>query len=251
MTTEGIDISSSNPPVDGAAIYKSGRRFAWVRVAAGTVKDSHFAEHLRELQGSGLLVGAYLFDQPDADEHEVIGRTMDALGGIELDMPLAVDVEIMGHLAPAKFADRLALLEAEAIDAHGRSPLMYTGPGFWSMLGVEGKRPAFAALDLWVAHYGVSKPSIPAPWSAWKFWQHHANTIWWLNGTTGFGSWRMPKGARVIAQPGVCPGVLGEVDLDTFNGTEDELRAWASPSAASPAASPMPRDTEPPERAAA
>ena len=56
--------------------------------------------------------------------------------------------------------------------ANGLAPnhrvLVYTNPGF-------ADTGACAGLDLWylwVAHYGVSSPAVPKPWSHWTFWQY-------------------------------------------------------------------------------
>jgi lysozyme len=49
---------------------------------------------------------------------------------------------------------------------------------------------------LWVAHYGAAQPAI-GTWPKWTFWQHTAS--------------------------GQIPGITGAVDLDWFNGTEDDL----------------------------
>src|SRR5581483_6292680 len=57
----------------------------------------------------------------------------------------------------------------------------------------------FGSYPLWVANYGASSPKIPAGWTTWNFWQH--------------------------SQSGTIAGVTGNVDLNNFNGTQDDLNA--------------------------
>jgi GH25 family lysozyme M1 (1,4-beta-N-acetylmuramidase) len=66
--------------------------------------------------------------------------------------------------------------------------LVYTNPSF----AETGACAGMNSWALWIAHYGVSKPSVPKPWSNWTFWQ-----------------------------TGDSP-----VDMDRFNGTEAELLSW-------------------------
>jgi hypothetical protein len=58
-----------------------------------------------------------------------------------------------------------------------------------------------ASYPLWVANYGVSCPSLPSVWSGWRFWQY--------------------------AETGRVAGVSGDSDVNVWNGTLDELRAFA------------------------
>jgi hypothetical protein len=62
----------------------------------------------------------------------------------------------------------------------------------------------FAGVPLWIANYTTRPtPTVPAPWSRWTFWQSSA--------------------------AGRVPGVVGDVDVDTFNGPAAALRALAHP----------------------
>jgi lysozyme len=55
----------------------------------------------------------------------------------------------------------------------GYRPTVYGSPSYLSRFTTQGDQVAafFARCPLWVADYGVSRPSIPAPWSAWQAWQ--------------------------------------------------------------------------------
>jgi len=59
------------------------------------------------------------------------------------------------------------------------------------MVAAAGNCAGLEHWYLWIAHYGVSHPTVPKPWGRWTFWQK-----------------------------GESP-----VDQDVFNGTEAELLA--------------------------
>jgi hypothetical protein len=55
-------------------------------------------------------------------------------------------------------------------DRTGKTPLLYTSPGFWYEFGADNS--AFVEFPLWIANYYVSSPTIPKPWKSWHFWQY-------------------------------------------------------------------------------
>src|SRR5205823_168682 len=75
----------------------------------------------------------------------------------------------------------------------------YTSASFMSGIGNPS---GFAEYPLFVAHWGVSCPNIPAPWSDWAFWQ--------------------------FTDSATVPGVPdpGATDADEFNGDASMFLAW-------------------------
>jgi lysozyme len=66
----------------------------------------------------------------------------------------------------------------------------------------------FSRYPLWVANYGVSCPKMPDGWDQWRFWQS--------------------------SESGTVSGIDGATDLDTFQGTMDDLVDFVKSSAAPP-----------------
>lgn len=82
-------------------------------------------------------------------------------------------------------------------------PLIYTSPGYWADYGSSS--PQWNRFGLAIAHYYVTAPLIPLPWTHYDFWQHS------------------DKG------DGLAHGVESkQIDLDWFNGGLEELREYAS-----------------------
>jgi lysozyme len=51
--------------------------------------------------------------------------------------------------------------------APGHRVLVYTSPSF----AETGACAGLGSWFLWIANYGVSRPSVPLPWRIWSFWQ--------------------------------------------------------------------------------
>ena len=79
----------------------------------------------------------------------------------------------------------------------GVRPMVYTSPSFWrTYLGDTSTFANQGYSVLWIAHWGVPKPSIPGSnWGgrSWTFWQYDIAPV---------------------------PGISGNVDLDYFNGQD-------------------------------
>ena len=82
--------------------------------------------------------------------------------------------------------------------------MIYTRAEFWK--SDLGDPEEFGnKYSLWVAHYGVNRPSLPKGWSKWDFWKY--------------------------SDHGLLVGIDGNVDLDRFNGVFDDLHRFISRSA--------------------
>jgi GH25 family lysozyme M1 (1,4-beta-N-acetylmuramidase) len=65
---------------------------------------------------------------------------------------------------------------------------VYTYPAF----AEQGNCARLGRWPLWIAHWGVARPVVPAPWKTWRLWQYAS----------------------------------GQPDLDVFNGTADQARRF-------------------------
>lgn len=101
-------------------------------------------------------------------------------------LPPVLDVEIPSAVGLVQAAIDLVL-------EWGVVPIVYTDPNCGKL--IQGPGPS----RLWIAEYGVHVPHIPSAWTEWLFWQ-----------------W---------SDHGRVPGIEGDVDLDWFNGTEEQLQA--------------------------
>ena len=196
-TTPGIDVSYYQEAIDWPRVRRAGIRFAFIRLSDGAqLRDTRFATNWAEARRAGVVRGAYQFFRPDQSalaQADLMIATLQ--NGDPGDLPPVIDIEVDGGLHPTVVAARAQQWIERVRDKLGVEPIVYTGSDLWRSGGAEplGTQP------LWVAHYTQNCPTLPPPWTRWRFWQH--------------------------TDRGAVPGIAGPVDLDLFAGTLGELHA--------------------------
>ena len=195
----GIDVSHWQGTIDWEAVAADGVEFAFVKATeGGDYTDPRFAENWAGARRAGVVRGAYHFFRPQTDATAQAAHFLRTVQLAPGDLPPVLDVEVTDGRSAAAIADGVRTWLQEVERATGRRPIIYTRASFWTGQMDGG----FGAYPLWVAHYGVSAPNIPAGWSGWTFWQH--------------------------SDAGRVDGISGAVDLDWFNGGRAELDAFLS-----------------------
>jgi lysozyme len=200
-TTSGVDVSYYNGSIDWARAKAAGTEFAFIRVSDGTgFVDPKFAAYWASAKAAGVVRGAYQFFRPAQDPIAQADLFVDTMGPLDDgDLAPVIDVEATGGLSAATVAARVTTWVNRVAARTGRTPIVYTGMYFWrDQLGASA---AQASSALWVAQYTSKCPTLPAPWTRWTFWQY--------------------------SESGTVAGISGAVDLDRFNGSLDDLRAFA------------------------
>jgi lysozyme len=144
---------------------------------------------------------AYQFFRASVDPTAQANLLLDAIGTLESgDLAPMADIEVLDGESGATLVANLATWMSVVKAKTGRTPMIYSAPGFWNALPNTGQ---FANDTLVVANWQVSCPDTPTPWTGWTFWQYADN--------------------------GTVPGISGAVDLDEYNGTLAELQALGGP----------------------
>lgn len=197
-TVEGIDVSEHQGVVDWAAVRAAGKRFAFARVMHAPKLDPTFARNWAAMREAGLYRGAYVYFVPSADVEMQADALIAAVGRLGPgDLAPVLDVEQPPPNIPSReeYVARIARWVARVTEGTGRAPMIYTGRNYWNARVVSA---SFETLPLWHAQYTQSPcPTIADAWSTWRFWQYAC---------TG----------RIL-------GVEGDVDLDRFRGSLDDL----------------------------
>lgn len=203
-TVRGVDVSYYQGDVDWKKAKKDGIRFGIARVSDGTgYIDPRFPGNWKEMKATGVYRGLYQFfradESPSAQAKLLVKEVKDAGGYKPGDLPPVLDIETTEGLSDGTIVKRMhAWLEA-VDDALDETPMIYTSPGYWSGLG---NPKSFAKYDLWVAHWGVSCPTLPSGgFGNFEFWQYTSS--------------------------GHVAGISGNVDLDKFNGSLADLGKYA------------------------
>lgn len=212
----GIDVSHHRGTVNWNLVRAAGIRFAFIKATEHTsFVDSQFDINWRDSRNAGMMRGAYHFFRPAYDAEAQAEHYLARVGDIyhRTDLPPVLDVEAYPSNVYEEF---LALTLTQRInrvrkwlttvaEATGKTPIIYTNQSTW--IYVMGNTNELTNFPLWVAHYGVTTPSIPGgSWggNSWTFWQY-----------TGSGT-----------VPGVNDGDP-PVDRNVFNGSATELVSWA------------------------
>ena len=195
----GIDVSHHQGEIDWRAVKSTEKqehpiRFVFMKATeGGDYKDRRFDENFRRAGEVGLVRGAYHFYNPNTDPIRQADFFISQVRLKRGDLAPVLDIERKPRNKAQlqadlkKFLDRLEL-------HYGVKPIIYTSYKYKTRyLDV----PEFDAYPFWIAHYYVNMLSYSG---AWHFWQH--------------------------TDYGIVPGIEGNVDLNVFNGSMEELKAY-------------------------
>ena len=201
----GIDVSKWQGDVDWAEVASTPVRYAIMRATIGNTSstgrsvDPMYFEYLAEATANGLVVGAYhranvgrADDDATREANYFVSNAQIAAGDV---LPV-LDIEETHGLTIAEMQDWVREWVQRVFTRTGVKPLIYTSPNFWQVHMGNTRWFADHGYPLWIAHWGVSAPSVPADdWggNGWLFWQ-------WTS-------------------TGHVAGIAGNVDRDRFDGS--------------------------------
>ena len=201
-TLEGIDVSHWQGVIDWGKVAAAGKRFAILKATdSDDFVDDKYATNHAAAKSKGIWTGAYHFARPDATAGDARSEAAWFAGHVNLgagDLIPALDLEQSGGLSISALQSWVSTFLNEVTTRTGVRPMIYTSPAFWKKYMGDSRALADAGFKtLWVAHWGVSTPTVPASnWGGhgWTFWQYTSD--------------------------GTVPGITGRVDLDRFNGLD-------------------------------
>jgi GH25 family lysozyme M1 (1,4-beta-N-acetylmuramidase) len=199
---EGIDVSHWQGTIDWAKVASAGKKFAILKATESTnFIDDHYASFHAAAKANGIWTGAYHFARPDATAGDAAKEAAWFASHIGLgagDLIPALDLEVTGGLSVTALQSWVRSFLDTVTAKTGVRPMIYTSPAFWKKYMGDSQALADAGYRiLWVAHWGVTAPTVPANnWGGrgWTFWQY--------------------------SNCGSVSGISGCVDLDRFNGLD-------------------------------
>ena len=217
MTIPGNDVSVWQGVINFQKMKSAGAEFVFIKSTQGNYWDSRYDENHAGSKGI-IPRGPYHF----YDWRYSLQANIDALvnawtlfPGCEL--PPVLDYESTNSVPAQATAAGMCLTFLKEVEQRtGRTPILYTSPGYWAAHG--GIKADFAHFPLWIAHYGVNTPIVPKPWTSWVFWQYASN---------GDG-----------AKYGVSSKAI-DMNLGNF-ATVEEFKAWAGIAPPEPPPPPLP-----------
>lgn len=202
---KGIDVSNHQGTINWQKVKDSGVQFAYMKATEGDFyTDPYFAGNRKAAQDAGLRVGYYHYFHPEQSIEKQVKLFTDTIGKAEPDsLRLEIDAEdpsLWRQFTPEQRVQKIEDFCQGVKKALGVTPelIIYCNPSFADDL--INNSPALQKYPLFIANYGVDKPTVPDPWSKWDFWQY--------------------------SETGRVPGINGNVDMDLFNGSADELSKY-------------------------
>jgi GH25 family lysozyme M1 (1,4-beta-N-acetylmuramidase) len=200
----GIDVSHWKGSVNWTLVRAGGYRFAFAEATNGFIADWTYGSNRAGAATAGVSFGAFHFARPAGGTRSAV--LADAAAEADFFVSVAqpetgelapvLDLERTGGLSPASLRAWTAAWLNQVWQQTGARPTIYSSPSFWRHSMRDASVFATAGSRLWVAHWRVRRPRVPAAnWGSagWTFWQ-------WTNCS------------RV-------PGVRGCVDGDRFRGS--------------------------------
>jgi GH25 family lysozyme M1 (1,4-beta-N-acetylmuramidase) len=207
----GIDVSRFQGPIDWPTVATAGIKFAFVQASRGsgsdcTVKpaqcgaDPLFASNRVAAESNRIRVGAYhrafaaggTTDDARADaiaEADIFLAAVGSLQSGELVPVLDVETPFSGMTATT-LRTWIRVWVKKVNKRLGRKPMIYTNASSWAATG-NTLEFAKAKYPLWVAEWGVSRPSVPA-----ANWAGNGYSVWQYSSS------------------GTVAGISGKVDQD-------------------------------------
>ena len=178
----GLDVSYYNNEIDWKALKAQGFSFAIVRIGGrgwgtGTMYGDDLTQgFLRGAREAGLKIGVYFYSSArnPAEALEEAQKTLHDLNGMELDLPVFIDMELSGDY-PAGRADPLSPMErakvietfCRAVQAGGYTAGVYASEAF-CRYNVDYE--AVTEFPLWMASYTVDN-LLPQYVDGYMIWQ--------------------------------------------------------------------------------
>ncbi|HET8784409.1 MAG TPA: glycoside hydrolase family 25 protein [Candidatus Limnocylindrales bacterium] len=196
---EGIDVSHWQGTIDWAKVKGAGKQFVFAKASEGIgFEDDMYDRNKAGAMGQGLKFGAYHFARPGSNDPVKEADWFVSTMGLQRGMLLPVlDIEVTGGLGPTALTNWVKSWLQRVYERTGARAIIYTSPSFWrSNLDNSRWFADNGYAMLWVAHWGVTSPSMPADnWGgkSWTFWQYSSD--------------------------GTVPGISGRVDLNRYRFT--------------------------------
>lgn len=171
---KGIDISSVNGDVDWNAVKKAGMDFVILRAGKGgdTITiDPKFAENAKNAAAAGLGVGAYWYacsTTPEgmAKEAEAFYNT---IKDTKLSYPIYLNIEDPAYLQSGLTVTQMTAL-VKSFCGYFEGKKCYVGLYSFEYLLNNCLDPSlFTLYDVWVANYGVAKPTFKSKYGMWQY----------------------------------------------------------------------------------
>lgn len=199
----GTDVSKYQRDVDWVTARKSGISFAFIKATEGGDRvDDYFTRHWNASKLAGVPRAAYhfyYFCRPASEQAAWFIRNVPREAGA---LPPVLDMEWNPQSPTCKLRPPAATVQSEMrtflqiVEKHyGKKPIIYTSVDFFD----DNKLETFKGYPYWLRSV-AGHPD--------EKYDSHPFTFWQYTGT------------------GIVPGIVGDADINVFNGTNETWKKW-------------------------
>lgn len=166
---KGIDVSQWQGDINWSAVKAD---FAILRAGYGKVKsqiDTKFEQNYRNAKAVGMPLGAYWYSYAKSpDEARTEAKVfIDIIKGKQFEYPVYFDVEEGSVLRlGANAVSNIISAFCDEMEKAGYFVGLYMSASPLTTYVTQAVRERYA---IWVAHYGVSKPSYSGQYGMWQY----------------------------------------------------------------------------------
>lgn len=171
---KGIDVSVHNGTIDWAKVKKAGIEFAIIRSGYGWDRpnqvDTQLAANVAGCEANDIPYGFYHYSYATTPEEakQEAKWFLSVVKDYRPSMPLVFDWEEASILDQTSSAQATAIAEAflTTLEEAGYYGMIY---GSSSKLNQLFNNETMRKFDVWVAHWGVSSPTVKLPYGIWQY----------------------------------------------------------------------------------
>lgn len=170
---KGIDISKHDGTIDFGKVKESGLAdFILIRAGYGKLvsqKDVQFERNYTECKKYGIPCGAYWYSYAKSvSEIQTEARVfLEVIKGKQFEYPVYLDFEEKSQFALGKAkCTEMAKAFLDILEKAGYYAGMYCSSSYLTNYFTEEIKTSYT---MWVAHYGVSKPSYAGAYDIWQY----------------------------------------------------------------------------------
>lgn len=199
----GCDVAfyeaNSNGKIDFVKMKSNGIKFVIIRSGQNLWEDPKFSVNWYDAKQAGIPRGSYWFYDSRISPQVQAKLWINTIGNDSGELPLFADYEesYKGNYQGGQNF-KIFLEEVKRLIPN-KEIIIYTAFWYWRDNVSVSLHEYFSQYGLWIANYGVAKPSIPAPFKDWLFWQFSEDGI------------------------GKNYGCDGGLDMNYYNGTIEEF----------------------------
>lgn len=171
----GIDVSVWQGNIDFQRVKAAGKKIVYIRAGYGQDLDTHFRVNAQKARDAGLPIGFYFYvTAENAQQARAQARFFAQIIRNEAyQCRPAVDFEQYGSLSRAEL-NAIAIAFAETLEQEsGHLPLFYTNVSSIRYIWDN----ELTRFPLWIAEYGVDRPSTTGGWGHWAGFQYGAGRV--------------------------------------------------------------------------